>query len=240
MSGHSKWHKIRSQKGATDARRSAVFTQLARAITVAAREKGGDPSMNYQLKAAVEKAKTANVPKDNIERAIKKGTGELESEVIEEIVYEGFGPGGAAVIVESVTDNRNRTAADVKHLFSRHGGNLGGSGSVGWMFERKGVIRIPKASFGSKGIDDVELEAIEAGADDVLREDEGLVVHTRMEDLQAVEERLSESGYGTESGLEYVPKDRVTPDASHAGLEALLDALDGHQDVQATYTNVDL
>lgn len=242
MSGHSKWHKIRSQKGATDAKRSAMFTQLARAITVAARDKGGDPAMNYQLKAAIDKAKAANVPKDNIERAIKKGTGELESEAIEEIVYEGYGPGGAAVIVESMTDNRNRTAADVKHLFSKHGGNLGGSGAVGWMFERMGVIRIGTEALAGKDAEEVQLEMIECGAEDVKKADEGLVIITKMEDLQTVEECIVKAGYAEpESGLEYLPKDPVPFDESqHGKLETFLEALEEHQDVQETFTNVDL
>jgi len=241
MSGHSKWHKIRSQKGATDAKRSALFTQLARAITIAAREKGGDPAMNHQLKSAIEKAKAANVPKDNIERAIKKGTGELESEILEEVVYEGYGPGGSAVIVESLTGNRNRTSADLKHLFSKYGGNLGGSGSVGWMFERRGVIRVEQDALRGKDKDDIELEMIECGADDVRWDDGDLIVLTKMEDLQVVEECVVSGGYATDSDLEYLPKDPVPfNEKQHAKLAEFLDALEENQDVQATYSNVDL
>lgn len=240
MSGHSKWHKIRSQKGAADAKRGAMFTQLARAITVAAREKGGDPSMNYQLKAAIEKAKAGNVPKDNIERAIKKGTGEIESETIEEILYEGYAPGGAAVLVESLSDNRNRTASDIKHLFSKHGGNLGGPGSVAWMFERKGVIFIANESLEGKDLDEVELELIDAGAEDVKREEEGIVVVTAMEELQNVQEKVESAGFKAESSeLEYIPKDSVAFDETQYGkLGKFIDTLEEHQDVKATYTNV--
>lgn len=241
MSGHSKWHKIRSQKGATDAKRGALFTQLARAITIAAREKGGDPAMNYQLKAAIEKAKAGNVPKDNIERAIKKGTGELESEALEEVVYEGYGPGGSAVLVESLTDNRNRTSADIKHLFSKYGGNLGGSGSVGWMFERLGVIRIESESLAGKDEDEVELQMIECGAHDVRRDADGLTVFTKMEDLQAVEECIASSGFETESELEYHPKDPVVFDETqHGKLPEFLEALEDNEDVQTTFTNVEV
>ena len=239
MSGHSKWHKIRSQKGATDAKRGAMFTQLSRAITVAAKEKGGDPAMNHQLKTAIEKAKAGNVPKDNIERAIKKGTGELESEALEEIVYEGYGPGGSAIIVESLTDNRNRTAADIKHLFSKHGGNLGGSGAVGWMFDRLGVIRIGSDQLSGKDMDAVELRMIECGADDVRADESGITVLTKMGDLQTVEECVNRAGFASESGLEYLPKDPVAHDASqHGNLEELLEALEDNQDVQSTFTNV--
>lgn len=242
MSGHSKWHKIRSQKGAADAKRGALFTQLARAVTVAAREKGGDPAMNFQLKAAIEKAKAANVPKDNIERAIKKGTGEIESEVIEEILYEGYAPGGAAVLVESLSDNRNRTASDIKHLFSKHGGNLGGPGSVAWMFERKGVIFIANEALEGKDLDEVELEMIDAGAEDVKREDEGLVIVTAMGDLQSVQEKVEAAGFKAESAdLEYVPKDPVAYDAAqHGKLEKFIDTLEENQDVKATYSNISL
>lgn len=241
MSGHSKWSKIKNQKGANDAKRGAIFTQLARAITIAARDKGGDPAMNFQLKAAITKAKAGNVPKDNIERAIKKGTGEIESDILEEIVYEGYGPGGCAVIVESLTDNRNRTSADVRHIFSKYGGNLGGSGSVGFMFERLGVIRIEKSALEGKNADDVEMEMIECGAEDVRTEEEGILVMTKMADLQAVEECIGKLGYEMESSLEYLPKDTLAFDeGSHAKLEIFLEMMDDHQDVQATSINVDL
>jgi len=242
MSGHSKWNTIKNKKGAADAKRGAIFTQLARAITVAAREKGGDPAMNHQLKAAVDKAKSANVPKDNIERAIKKGTGEIESEVLEEIVYEGYGPGGAAIIVEALTDNRNRTASDIKHVFSKHGGNLGGSGAVAWMFERKGLIFISAETLQGKELDEVELELIDMGAEDVKREEEGFVVVTPMEKLQNVQEQIEAAGYKVESGsLEYVAKEQIGYDESQRGkLLKFIDALEESQDVQATYANVDL
>lgn len=197
--------------------------------------------MNHSLKHAIDKAKAGNVPKDNIERAIKKGTGELESEALEEIVYEGYGPGGSAVVVESLTDNRNRTSADIRHLFSKYGGNLAGSGSVGWMFDHSGVIRIENEALAGKDADDVELEMIECGAEDVQKEEEGLVVITAMENLQTVEECIGKAGYATESALEYLPKELVPFDESqHGKLETMLEALDDNQDVQATYTNVDL
>jgi YebC/PmpR family DNA-binding regulatory protein len=234
MARHSKWHKIRNFKGAADARRGAVFTQLARAIAVAAREKGGDPNMNYQLKTAIEKAKAANMPKDNIERAVKRGTGELGSEALETLLYEGYGPGGAAVLVESLTDNRSRTAPNMKRLFSKHGGNLGGSGSVAWMFERKGVIRV-------RGKAD-ELALIDAGADDVKKTEDGFEVTVPFEELQAAKERIEKAGF--EAGgdaVEYLAKETVPFDAEkHSGLETLLESLEDDEDVQATYTNVEL
>ncbi|RUM88407.1 MAG: YebC/PmpR family DNA-binding transcriptional regulator, partial [Thermovibrio sp.] len=180
MAGHSKWANIRHKKAAQDAKRGKIFTKLAREITVAAREGGGDPEKNPRLRAAIEKARKFNMPKENIERAIKRGTGEIAGESYEEVTYEGYGPGGVAIIVKCLTDNRNRTAAEVRHAFSKHGGNLGTSGCVSWMFERKGVISIPAENYDE---DTVMMAAIEAGAEDVVREDNKFIVYTNPSDL---------------------------------------------------------
>jgi YebC/PmpR family DNA-binding regulatory protein len=239
MSRH--WHNIKDSKGKLDSKRAAKFTQLGRAITMAARKKGGDPAMNAKLWTAIEKAKAAFMPKDNIERAVKKGTGEIEAEQLEELVYEGYGPGGAAVLVECVTDNRNRTAGNVKHAFSSNGGNLGATNSVAWMFERKGVITVPGGSLEGGDPDEAELKLIEAGAEDIKREPEGWAVFTSYADLQAVRERLEASGLKTESAeIEYVPKDALTlSEEQKAALADLVAALEEDEDVKAVYTNAD-
>ena len=169
MSGHSKWATIRRKKGALDAKRGKLFTKLIKELTIAAREGGGDPGGNPRLRLAIDNAKAANMPADNIERAIKKGTGELEGTTISELTYEGYGPGGIALLVEVATDNKNRTVAEVRHIFSRHSGNMGESGSVAWMFEKKGIITLPKQG---KSEDDIMELALNAGAEDMKTEDE--------------------------------------------------------------------
>ena len=240
MSRH--WHNIKDSKGKLDSKRAAKFTIFGRMITLAAKERGGDPAMNPKLRNAIEKAKAAFTPKDVIERAIKKGTGELESEQLEELIYEGYGPGGAAVLVESLTDNRNRTGGNIKHLFGSNGGNLGAANSVAWMFERKGAIAIPAASLEGKDLDDVELRLIEAGAEDITREPEGWTVFTPFNDLQSVRENIEAAGFKAESAeLEYVAKDPLAlPEEQKQALLELLDALEGDEDVRAVYTNVEI
>ena len=236
------WQNIKLGKGKADSQRAAKFTQLGRAITMAAKEKGGDPAMNAKLYTAIEKAKEAFMPKDNIERAIKKGTGELESEALEELIYEGYGPGGSAVLIETVTDNRTRTVSNVKNYFSKNGGNLGATGSVAWMFERKGVIAIPAESLEGKDEDEVELQLIEAGAEDIKRAEEGWTVFTSFMDLVDVRDKIEKAGFKIASAeAEYVAKDMLKiPEEQKQALIDLLDALEEDEDVKAVHTNVEL
>ena len=237
MSKHSKWSKVKQFKGAIDAKRSAVFTKMARLITVAAREGGGDPNFNFKLRSAVTQALEENLPKDNIERAIKKGTGEIASERIEEILYEGYAPGGLPVMVEALSDNRNRTAANVKHLFSSHGGNLAASGAVQWMFERKGVLHIKQTTIN----EEQELGLIDAGADDIVLGEEEMVVRTTMDNLNKLREAAERTGLEvTEAGLEWVPKEKSAPATPEVMEKAadLFAALEDDEDVSAVYTTV--
>ncbi len=236
------WQNIKLGKGKADAQRAAKFTQLGRAITMAAREKGGDPDMNAKLYTAIEKAKEAFMPKDNIERAIKKGTGELESAALEELIYEGYGPGGSALLVETVTDNRTRTVSNIKNYLSKNGGNLGATGSVAWMFERKGVITIPVEALEGKDEDDCELKLIEAGAEDIKRAAEGWTVITSYADLLDVKAKIEAAGFKTDSAeAEYVAKDALTiPEEQKQTLSDLLDMLEEDEDVKAVHTNVEL
>src|SRR5436190_6896367 len=207
MAGHSKWHSIKHKKAVVDARRGQQFTKLARAITVAAREGGGDPEGNPPLALAIQKAREASMPKDNIERAVSKGTGEgVDAEQIETVLYEGYGPGGVALLIEAVTDNRNRTGADVRHLLSKHSGNLGEPGSVSYLFDKQGVIVVDASRYDE---DDL-MPAIDAGALDIAVDDDVLEVITEPADLTAVRQALSESGVEIESAdLTQRPKSRV-------------------------------
>ncbi len=189
MSGHSKWSTIKRKKGALDAKRGKLFTKLIKELTIAAREGGGDPAANPRLRLAVDNAKAANMPADNIDRAIKKATGELEGVTISELTYEGYGPGGVALLVEVATDNKNRTVAEVRHIFSKHGGNMGESGSVAWMFEKKGVVSLPKQG---KSEDDILEIALNAGAEDMRTEDEYFEIQTEVESFEPVRRALIE------------------------------------------------
>lgn len=239
MAGHSKWSKIKRQKAATDAKRSKVWARLTRDIMVAAREGGGDVGMNPRLALAVDKAKSENMPKDNIERAIKRGTGEIEGADYEEMTYEGYAPGGVAVFVEALTDNTNRTVADVRSLFSKRGGSLGQSGSVGFLFDQKGIFEIQ-----AEGQDEDELFLLvaEAGAEDLAREDGTFVVTTPVESFGAVQAALSEAGVEPEeASLQRIPTTSVTlsPDQARK-VAGLIEALEEHPDVQAVYTTLDL
>jgi YebC/PmpR family DNA-binding regulatory protein len=239
MSGHSKWHSIKHQKARTDAKRGQLFTKLARAIAVAAREGGGDPDANFTLAAAVEKARSYSMPKDNIQRAIDRGTGGGDGGDIERIVYEGYGPGGAAILVDALSDNRNRTGSELRHAFDRHGGNLGEPGSVAWQFEKKGVVIVDGSRYGE---DDL-IGAIDAGADDVVAEDDTLKVTAEPANLTAVRAALEESGVDVESaGLSMEPKTVVEiSDPSEARrLLKLVDALDDHDDVDEVHANFDV
>jgi YebC/PmpR family DNA-binding regulatory protein len=238
MSGHSKWHSIKHQKAAADAKRGAAFTKLANAIALAAKKGGSDADTNFSLRLAIQKAKAANMPAANIERSIKRGSGQLGGDQIEEITYEGYGPGGAALIIETATDNRNRTGPDVRTALGKSGGRLADAGSVAYQFDQKGVIRLRP--------DDLEvatLDAIEAGADDVEADGDELVVYTVANQLNAVRTQLTEAGYNVESAeLAYLPKTTIViEDAKVAGqLLRLMDALDDMDDVTATHANFDL
>src|SRR5690606_22185695 len=239
MAGHSKWDNIKHKKAKEDARRGKIFTKMARMISVAAREGGPDPESNFKLRVAIEKAKSFNVPNENIERAIKRGIGELEGESYEELVYEGYGPGGVAVMLQIMTDNRNRTASEIRHIFSRYGGSLGESGCVAWMFSRKGEVRIAK-----EGVDEDEVmrAAVEAGADDVeVGEDEFIVV-TEPESFRSVREALEAGGWKISfSEVTMRANSTVTVEGETAKkLLALLDALEEHDDVQDVFANLDI
>jgi YebC/PmpR family DNA-binding regulatory protein len=239
MSGHSKWSSIKHKKAATDARRGQLFTKLARAITVAAREGGGDPDSNFTLAAAVQKARDFSMPKDSIQRAIDRGTGAGgDADAIERVVYEGYGPAGVAVLVEALTDNRNRTSADMRHAFDKHGGSLGEPGSVAWVFEKRGVVMVDGGSYSE---DDL-MPAIDAGAEDVSNEGDSLKVVSAAEDLAAVRRALEAAGVDLESAeLTMEPKSVVeVTGADAAALMRLMDALDEHDDVEAVHANFDI
>jgi YebC/PmpR family DNA-binding regulatory protein len=238
MSGHSKWSTIKRQKGAADAKKGALFTKLARELQVAARAGGGDPEMNAALRLAVTKAKDNNMPADNIERAIKKGTGELEGAELQEMRYEGYGPGGAAILIDALTDNKNRTVSEVRNIFTRAGGNMAEAGAVAWIFEPRGVITIEVD--GAKG-DDLALLAIDAGAQDVEVEDGAVDVYTDPQTFESVRKTLEGAGYSVSSGeVTMSPKTTVSLDEDSA-VKALrlLEQLEDHDDVQRVYSNAD-
>jgi YebC/PmpR family DNA-binding regulatory protein len=239
MAGHSKWASIKHKKAATDAKRGKLFTKLARAITVAAREGGGDPAANHTLAAAVEKAKGYSMPKDNIQRAIDRGTGEGEAGAIERVLYEGYGPGGAAILVDALTDNRNRTGAEVRNIFDKQGGSLGEPGSVAWQFEKKGVVLVD----GERYAEDDLMAAIDAGAEDVAAEDDTLKVTSEPAGLTAVREALEAAGVDIESA-ELAMEPKTVVEVSDPGearrLVRLIDALDDHDDVDEVHANFDI
>ncbi|BCL59995.1 putative transcriptional regulatory protein [Desulfomarina profundi] len=240
MSGHSKWSTIKRKKGANDARRGKIFTRLIKEITVAARTGGGDPEGNPRLRAAIASAKAENMPKDNIARAIKKGTGEIAGEVYDEILYEGYGPGGVAVLVECMTDNRNRTVADVRHYFTKSNGNLGESGCVAWMFEKKGLILVDKETVSEEELMD---HALEAGADDIIEEESEFQILTPPEDMDDVRSGLEEAGISfIEASISMIPKNTVdvTDEKVARSLLKLLENLEDHDDVQKVHANFDI
>ena len=240
MSGHSKWSTIKRKKGAIDAKRGKIFTKLIKEITVAARMGGVDPDANPRLRSAVLSAKTENMPKDNIDRAIKKGTGELEGAVYEEITYEGYGPGGVAVLVDCMTDNKNRSVADIRHYFSKSGGNLGEFGCVSWMFAKKGTILVDKESIGEEELMDM---ALDAGAEDVVEEDSTYQVVTLPEDFVTVREAMEEAGIKyLEASVSMVPKTivEIADEKTARQVLKLLESLEEHDDVQNVYANFDI
>jgi YebC/PmpR family DNA-binding regulatory protein len=238
MSGHSKWSTIKRKKAAVDAKRGKLFTKLIKEITIAARQGGGDPDANPRLRLAVDNAKSANMPADNIDRAIKKATGELEGVNYTEIKYEGYGPGGVAILIESMTDNKNRTVADVRHLLSKHGGSLGESGSVAWMFDRKGIITLPAQG---KTEDEIMEIVLEAGAEDLQFEDDYFEITTELDTFENVRKALMEAGLQIENAsLQWVAKNTVEVSGETAEkLEKLIDSLEDNDDVQNVFTNAD-
>ena len=239
MSGHSKWSSIKHKKGAADAKRGKLFTKLARAITVAARDGGGSVDANPALGLAVQRARDASMPKDNIQRAIDRGTGEGDdAAAIESIVYEGYGPGGAAILVEALSDNRNRTGSEVRHLFDKHGGSLGEPNSVAWQFDKRGVVIVDGERYGEENL----MVAIDAGAEDVTVDGDVLKVITSAGDLAAVRAALEESGVAIESAeVSMEPKNTVEVAAAEAGsLLRLMDELEEHDDVDSVHANFDV
>lgn len=239
MSGHSKWSTIRRKKGAEDVKRGKMFTRLAREITVAARSGGGDPSANPALRLAIDKARASNMPKENIERAIKRGTGELEGGELEEVYYEGYGPHGVALMVKCLTDNRNRTIADVRRVFNRAGGSMAEAGAVAWMFESKGYLTVPRNDMDP---DTIFMMAVEAGAQDVEIGDEYLEIYTDPGDLNWVRESLTKQGLTVEEAeLAMVAKTSLTlSDKETLQAMSLIEALEELDDVQQVYSNLNI
>lgn len=239
MSGHSKWAQIKRQKGANDVKRGQLFTKLGREISVAARDGGGDPNANFRLRLAIQRARESNMPMDTVDRAIKRGTGGGEGSSLEEILYEGYGTGGAAILVEALTDNRNRAAADVRGAFARHGGSLGESGCVAWLFDARGVISV---DVGDGNADELALAAIDAGAEDVKVEDESLEVYTAPGDLESVRHALDSQKIAIASAeVSMVPKTTLQLDPKATSLVMrLVERLEELDDVQRVHSNVEV
>jgi YebC/PmpR family DNA-binding regulatory protein len=238
MSGHSKWATIKRKKGALDAKRGKIFTRLIREINIAARQGGGDPDGNPRLRLAIDNAKAANMPADNIERAVKKATGELEGSQIVELTYEGYGPGGVAMLVEVATDNKNRTVAEIRHLFGKYGGNMGETGSVAWMFERKGVITVKREG---KSEDDMTEIVLDAGADDLTTEEEFFEVMTSLESFESVRKLLLDKKLVVENAsLQWIAKNQVPVKGEELEkVMKLVEGIEESDDVQNVFTNAD-
>ncbi len=239
MSGHSKWANIRFRKERQDAQRGKIFTKLIKEITIAARMGGGDINANPRLRTAVQNARAANMPAKNIENAIRKGTGELPGVVYEEVVFEGYGPGGVALYIMATTDNRNRTVAEIRHLLNKYGGNLGETGSVSWVFEKKGLIRVKRENYDEE---ELMLTAIDAGADDFQVEDEFYEIYTRFEDLYKVRSALEEAGIEVENAdVTMIPQNTVKLEGKQAEqMLKLMGALEDNDDVQNVFANFDI
>ena len=239
MSGHSKWHSIKHKKGALDAKRGKLFTKFIKEITVAARSGGGDPDGNARLRKAILDAKAGNMPNDTIERAIRRGTGEEEGVHYEEVTYEGYGPGGVALLIEAMTDNRNRTVAEIRHLFSKNGGNLGESGSVGWMFDKRGYIVVDKAA---KPEEELFELAIEAGADDLRDYEENFEIITSPDKFESVLSAVKSGGIEPQvSEITMVPQNYIKLEGQEARqMLKLMEALEDHDDVQKVSANFDI
>lgn len=237
MSGHSKWATTKRAKAIVDAKKGAIFTKLSNNISLAAREKGGDPNTNFSLRIAIDKAKAVNMPKENIERAIKRGTGELGGAQIAEYIYEGIGPVKSQFIIKTLTDNKNRSAASVRHIFSKYGGSLG---SVMWNFDNKGVVRILSEELKNGLSDDFELELIDAGAEDIQKEDEGVAIYTKSENLQKVKQFLDAKNIKTETAeIEYIAKKEAQLiDADKESVQKFIDELENDEDISDYYHNL--
>lgn len=239
MSGHNKWSTIKHKKGAADAKRGKMFSKLIKEVTVAARMGGGDAEGNPRLRTAVNAARQANMPKETIERAIKRGTGEIEGASYEEVIYEGYGPGGVAILVECLTDNRNRTVADVRHLFDKYNGNLGETGCVSWLFDKKGIVAVA-----STGLDEDEVMelALEAGAQDVKNEGDTFDIITEAKDFETVRKAVEDKGWKTElAEVTMIPQNTVKLEGKKAEqMLKLMDVLDDHEDLQRVYANFDI
>lgn len=238
MSGHSHWAGIKQRKGVNDAKKANVFTKYGRLVSIAAKQGGGNPDHNFSLRLAIDQARSVNMPKDTIERAIKKGTGELKDGAeIEEVIYEGYGPGNVAMLVKTATDNRNRTVSEIKSIFTKGGGKMAGEGSVKFMFRQVGSVVI---SLEGKSVDEIEMAAIEAGAEDVVSAEDSVEVYTKIEELQKVKESLEKAGLKIEgAGLVYVPMQKIELDAdAKIDYEKLLEKLDDNDDVQEIYDNL--
>ncbi len=239
MSGHSKWAKLKHFKGALDAKKSAMFTKLGHAVTIAAKEGGGDLETNFKLRLAIEKARKANLPKDNIDRAIKRGTGELGGEQIEEVVYEAFGPSGTTLIIEALTDNKNRTVSSLRRIFNKYGGSLGSQNSVIWKFEKRGVIRILKEEVNDK-LEEIELKVIDLGAEDIKNEEEELVIYTKLDDLERIKKGIENDINIEYAEMEWFAKDPLKIDeATQAKIDNISSELDEDQDISDYYTNIE-
>ncbi len=241
MSGHSKWHNIQAKKGKADAQRGAVFTKIGREIAIAVREGGANPESNGKLRDIIAKAKANNMPNDNIQRSIKKASGELSNVVYEEITYEGYAPGGVAVIVDTISDNRNRTASDVRHCFAKYGGNLGTTGSVGFMFDERGVLVVEREPGSDE--DEMMMVALEAGAEDVKVEEDVYEILTAPNDFSAVRENLEKQGFAFLSAeVQKIPQNtvEVTDPDTIQKIQKMLDLLEENDDVQNVYHNADL
>jgi YebC/PmpR family DNA-binding regulatory protein len=239
MSGHSKWHSIKHKKGATDAKRGKLFTKFIKEITVAARTGGGDPDANARLRKAILDAKAGNMPNDTIDRAVRRGTGAEEGVSYEEITYEGYGPGGVALLIEAVTDNRNRTVAEIRHMFSKNGGNLGEAGSVGWLFEKKGYIVVDKSARPEEELFDI---AIEAGADDLRDDEDNFEIITSPENFEGVQTAIKSAGIEPQvAEVSMVPQTYIKLEGSNAQtMLRLMEAIEDHDDVQKVYANFDI
>jgi len=239
MSGHNKWANIKHRKGAQDAKRSKVFTKIIRELMVSAREGGSDPNTNTSLRTAIEKARAANMPKDTMEKAIKKGAGELEGQSFSEALYEGYAPGGVALLIRCLTDNKNRTAQEIRHTLSKYGGSMAESGAVSWMFERKGIITVAKEQISD--LEEFQLLAIEAGAEDIKDEADPIEIVTSPDSVSDVKAALEENGYSLSYDMSYIPSNTLKVEGSDAGkLFKLLDILEDNDDVQEIYENSDI
>ena len=239
MSGHSKWHSIKHKKGATDAKRGKLFTKFIKEITVAARTGGGDPDSNARLRKAILDAKAGNMPNDTIDRASRRGTGAEEGVTYDEITYEGYGPGGVALLIEAMTDNRNRTVAEIRHIFAKNGGNLGESGSVGWMFDKKGYLVVDKAAKPEDQLFDI---AIDSGAEDIRDDEDNWEIITSPENFEAVQTAIKAAGITPQvAEVEMIPQNYIKLEGSQAGqMVKLMESLEDHDDVQKVSANFDM